>query len=370
MTPEGPAAVAPSEADDDFAGVDPTRILQTMAIVFVLVVAIYVVLPQVAGIDDSVKKIGDGSLRWFGLGMAFNLLAFGSYVALFRGVVGRDVRLAWNESYQITMAGIAASRVFSAGGAGGIALSYWALRRAGMARAVAVVKMVAFLVLLYLVYVLGLIIFGVLLRTGVLRGESPVSMTIVPAAISGGVLVALALVGLVPGDLQRRFEGLKSGGALGRLAHRLVTVPATVSRGIREAIRLLQNPRQAGLITIGAVGFWAANVAILWACFEAFGLALPIAVVVQGFFVGMVANLAPAPGGVGAVDGGMIGAFLAFGYPLETVITVVLVYRVIAFWTPVPPGVVAFFQLRQTVARWKAEGRVAPDDPLPAGAAP
>ena len=72
----------------------------------------------------------------------------------------------------------------------------------------------------------------------------------------------------------------------------------------------------------------------------------------------MVANLFPlAPGGVGAVDAGMIGAFVLFGLPEEEVFVAVLTYRVIAFWLPIPPGIVAFFQLRKTVQRWEAEGR-------------
>ena len=45
-------------------------------------------------------------------------------------------------------------------------------------------------------------------------------------------------------------------------------------------------------------------------------MSVPLAVLVQGFFVGMAANLFPfAPGGVGAVDAGMIGAFVLFGLP-------------------------------------------------------
>ena len=40
--------------------------------------------------------------------------------------------LTWREAYEINMAGLAATRLFSAGGAGGIALTYWALRKAGM----------------------------------------------------------------------------------------------------------------------------------------------------------------------------------------------------------------------------------------------
>ena len=71
----------------------------------------------------------------------------------------------------------------------------------------------------------------------------------------------------------------------------------------------------------------------------------------------MVANLFPfAPGGVGAVDAGMIGAFVLFGLPGASVFAAVLVYRVIAFWLPMPPGIVAFFQLRRTVSRWEQRG--------------
>ncbi len=60
---------------------------------------------------------------------------------------------------------------------------------------------------------------------------------------------------------------------------------------------------------------------------------------------------------MGAVDAGMLGAFVIFGVPESEVFVAVLTYRVIAFWMPLPPGVVAFFQLRKTVQRWEAEGR-------------
>jgi uncharacterized membrane protein YbhN (UPF0104 family) len=77
---------------------------------------------------------------------------------------------------------------------------------------------------------------------------------------------------------------------------------------------------------------------------------------VQGFFVGMAANLIPSPaGGVGSVDAGMIAAFVLFDIPTEVVFPSVLMYRVIAFWLPIPPGVVAYLQLRGTVAGWERE---------------
>ncbi len=118
----------------------------------------------------------------------------------------------------------------------------------------------------------------------------------------------------------------------------------------------MRHPRQGALAVGGAIGFWAANIATLWASFEAFGGDVPFAVLVQGFFVGMAANLIPSPaGGVGSVDAGMIAAFLLFGVPSEIVFPAVLIYRVMAFWLPIPPGVVAYFQLRRTVAGWDEE---------------
>ena len=127
-------------------------------------------------------------------------------------------------------------------------------------------------------------------------------------------------------------------------------------------------PTSGALAIGGAIGFWAANIAILWASFHAFDVSVPLGVVVQGFFLGMLANLIPfAPGGVGAVDAGMIGAFVLFGLPSAEVFAAVLTYRVIAFWLPIPPGIIAFFQLRKTVQRWEPEGRGAPVERIGGG---
>lgn len=359
------AAAKPTPPGDEEAPSlleNPRRVALTTLIVLLMFAAIYVLLPKLIGLEDAIEKMGEGEWQWFAVAVGFNVLAFGSYVALFRGVIGENlVHLNWRESYQITMAGLAASRVLSAGGAGGVVLSYWALRKAGMRRTEAAERMVAFLVLLYSFYVIAVIVFGVLLETGVLSGPDPVSMTIVPAAIAGGVALVFLLIMLVPGDLERRLA-LEGNNWASRTALRLSKVPATISTGTRLAFGFVRAPRKGGLAVLGAVGFWASNIGILWATFMAFGVALPIGVLVVGFFVGMAANLAPDPAGVGAVDGGLIGAFVIFGEPAATVIAAVLVYRLIAFWMPLPPGIVAFLQLRRTVARWEAEGRSVDDD--------
>lgn len=336
---------------------DPKRLIQTAIAVVLLLIAIYVLVPRLFDLQDALDKIGEGDPLWIALGVVFCVGMFAAYVALFRGVVGEKViHLKWNESYQITMAGLAATRLFSAGGAGGVLLSYWALRKAGMETRQAVCRMVAFLVVLYSVYLAALVIFGVLLRTHVLSGEAPLSGTVIPAALAALAIAIGLLITLVPDDFERRIERHTSG-RFGKVAKRLATVPATFAQAVRTAITFVRQPRSAAMAFGGAVGFWGANIAILWASFHAFDVSVPLGVVVQGFFLGMLANLFPfAPGGVGAVDAGMIGAFVIFGVPSAEVFAAVLTYRVIAFWLPIPPGIVAFFQLRKTVHRWEAEG--------------
>ncbi|MEA2331584.1 MAG: putative heme transporter [Thermoleophilaceae bacterium] len=363
------AADAESEQVGAFQALlgDRRKLLGGMTLFVVLVVAIYVVFPKLVGLDDAVKKLGDAVWYWIAIAIGFNLAAFAAYVALFRGVLAgpRDDaihrRIGLKASYEITMAGLAATRIFSAAGAGGIVLTYWALRKAGMPRRRSACRMVAFLVLTYGVYTLALILFGILLRTHVLPGDAPFGGTVVPAIVAAIAMGVFLLIALIPEDVERRMQRFAGGYRRTRYLLRLAKGPAAVSTGVRTAIAYVRHPRRGALALAGAVGFWAANIGVLWASFEAFGGDVPFAVLVQGFFVGMAANLIPSPaGGVGSVDAGMIGAFVLFGIDESTVFPAVLAYRVIAFWLPIPPGIVAFFQLRKTTAAWERERTQAP----------
>jgi uncharacterized protein (TIRG00374 family) len=334
------------------------RLIQTLVVVVALLIGIYFLFPRLVGLGNALGKLDDASPLWIAVAIGFNIVAFGTYIALFKAVVGGDaLRFSWRETYEINMAGLAATLLFSAGGAGGIVLTFWALRKAGMRRHDVARRMVAFLTLHYAFYPLALILFGILLRTGVLHGESSVELTIVPAGVAGVVLVLGLLLALIPPDLGPRIARFVHGDRGRAIAKKVGRIPATFAEGFRFAISLFAHPRQGGLAVLGAAGFWAANIGILWASFHAFGVHVPLAVVVQGFFLGMVANLIPfAPAGVGAVDAGMIGAFVLFGLPEDTVFPAILVYRLVAFWMPIPFGVVAFFQLRTRVQGWEEKG--------------
>ncbi len=349
----------PEEDEGDGLPVVSTRAaVQTVLIIAVLIVGIYFLLPTLAGFGDAIGMLEEASPAWVAVAVGFCVLSFITYIALFRAVVGGEAfPISWREAYEINMAGFAATLLFSAGGAGGVVLTYWALRQGGMERRDVGTRMVAFIVLHYLFYPLAIVVCGVLLRTGVLHGSTEVSLTIVPAAIAGLVMLTGLTIALVPGDIERRVRNLSARRPTVKLLAKLATVPATLAEGVRVALRLVAHPTRAGLAIVGAIGFWAANVGILWASFKAFGIAIPLGVVVMGFFIGMAANLIPfVPAGVGAVDAGMIGTFVLFGFPESEVFAAVLIYRLVAFWLPIPTGVVAFFQLRKTIKRWKTEG--------------
>ena len=368
-----PPEVDPPQPEEEHADLDEamprvsiSRRSLVLGLFFVVsaIAFLYFVLPQLADLKDSGQRVGDGNRWWLAAALVFTLASFGGYVMMFQGVFVRaGSRVDWRASYQITMAGLAATRLFAAGGAGGIALTAWALRRSGMPRRKVADKTLAFLILTYAVYMAALVVGGFGLHFQLLPGSDPFAMTVVPA-IFGLCVIALGLgLSRVPPDLQRRLEGFaQRGGRLARIAQRLSNAPAAFSSGMREA---LCHVRERDPALLGAVAYWAFNIAVLWACFHAFGDPPPLAVIVMGYFVGFLGNLLPLPGGIGGVDGGMIGAFAAFGVPLPLVVPAVLAYRIFTFWLPTIPGAIAYFQLRRTVARWRDELR---GHEVPAGA--
>jgi uncharacterized membrane protein YbhN (UPF0104 family) len=143
------------------------RLTRRQLLVFVLfavsvVAFLYLVLRKLAGVTEDLRRIEKGDKWWVAVGVAFEVISFGGYVILFRTVFSRGrERISWRVSYQITMAGLVATRLFAAGGAGGIALTAWALRRSGMESRLVACRMVAFLVLLYAVYAASMLIDGV-----------------------------------------------------------------------------------------------------------------------------------------------------------------------------------------------------------------
>jgi uncharacterized membrane protein YbhN (UPF0104 family) len=309
-----------------------------------LAASLVVVLPAVADLGDTWQRLIGGDTRWLLLALGFEAVSFLGHIVLFRAV-GSDERgrVGLRASAEITLAGHAASRLFASGGAGGVALTAWALRRSGMERTDVAARMTTFLVLLYAVYMAALVLGGIGLFTGLLPGSAPLALTLVPAAFGAAVIGGALLLPCMSDALER---AQRDGRRIGRIAPAAIGIGA----GVRDALRMVRR-LDPGLA--GAVLWWVGDVAVLWAAFEAFGDSPAIGVVVMAYFVGMLANALPLPGGIGGVDGGMVAALVAFGTDPGLAIVAVLAYRGIAFWLPILPGAAAWISLRRTVAGWE-----------------
>jgi len=149
----------------------------------------------------------------------------------------------------------------------------------------------------------------------------------------------------------------------GRATGRLRSVAVAIRDGVGEAGRLLRG-RDAMLVA-GAVGYWILDNLVLLATFHAFGLPPSVLVVLMAYLVGQLGGALPLPGGLGGIDGGLIGALILYGIDPAAAAAAVLAYRVILFWIPLVMGVPAFVALRRGL-----DDAARPDLCLPVPAAP
>jgi uncharacterized protein (TIRG00374 family) len=308
------------------------QLLRSMVLLLVLgaiVVALLAAVPSLAGVTRELRHAQAG---WVVLAVVAELASCAAFVHLFQGIFWRGprrlaARLAWTE--------MAAGALLPAGGAGGLGLGALILSKLGMPRrAIAIRSSVVFLVT-SAVTVGALSLFGLGLAVGVVEGPHKALLTLLPALV--GVLV-IALFLAVPGPLTRIAERHAD-------AHSLVSTALTsLAAGIRESEAVLRHPNWR---LLGAVGFWIFDVATLWLAFLALGSAPPFGAVVMGYLIGMVANMLPIPGGIGAVDFGLVGMLAVYGAPLSAAAAAVLIYRTISLWVPTLVGTVAYVLLRR-----------------------
>jgi uncharacterized membrane protein YbhN (UPF0104 family) len=309
---------------------------------------------------DALGRALDADPRWVIAGAAFELLSFTGYVALLWLVGSRATpRLGFRASAQVTLGGAAATRLLPTGGVGGAALTIWAFRRAGLGARGATRTLLAFLVVLYSVFLAAIAVSGGAIALGLVDTDGPLALSAIPA--TAAALAMLAALVLAARSGAPAPAGPASG-RLGRVRAALRDTPDALGLAVRDALALV---RSADPRLLGALAWWGFDAGVLWAMLHAFGAPPALAVVVLGYFVGQVANTIPIPG---AVSGGMVGVLLAFGVEADLALASVLAYRAIAIWLPAPIGLATLNGLRRTIAGWTAEDAPEPvPAPAPAG---
>ena len=304
--------------------------------VIVAIVALAVIL--LPGLDHVRHDLGRLSAQWLALAIGLEVLSSLSYILLFHRSFCLGV--PWRISSRIGASELGVDSLIPAGGASGLALGAWVLKRRGMQPERLPGLSVAFFLLTSLVNLAAVIVFGLGLWFGVFPGRAPIGLTLVPAAIAAiAILFFLLLPRLMrPGSERRVLHGRPR-----RLLRRLLDV---APQGVVETVALLR--RGDPLIYIGSVGYWAFDTAVLLVCFQALGHTPPVAVVGCAYLIGQLGGVLPLPLGIGGVDGGLIASFVLFGVDASVATAAVLAYRVVQIWVPAIIGGAALLRLRKT----------------------
>ena len=247
-------------------------------------------------------RLSQARPAWLTASLGLELLALGSYVALFHAVFARaPYRLAVRRSAEISLGELGAFALLPTG-LGGPVLRFWALRASGMPLRTAVVRSISHGAVFNAPYLLAALALGVGVSLQLLPGHAPTLTALAPL----GVVVVTVAVALGAAALSRaEFLG-EAGLWRARVREALSTVPD----GIRDLGPVLRRPNAL----LGALGWWVGDCAALWAAFHAVGGAPALTVVALAYMLGQLGSaLVPLPGGIGGVEPVMLGILVASG---------------------------------------------------------
>ena len=317
----------------------PRRLLKkTLQVAAVLAVA-GLVLFLAPGLGELRDRIGDASAGWIVAAVVLEALSCLSYVLMFRPIFCSH--MSRRTSAEIAWSELGMGSIIPASGIGGLALGAWILREGGMPAEKIARRSVAFFIIKSSVNFVAVVVVGLLMWLGVGPHYSP-WLTIFFASGAFAVLVALLLIPrLGPGD------GAPADAS--RLPRAWAASRKALVTGTVEAVRILKAGNLA--VILGSIGYWAFDNAVLWATFKAFGYSPPVTVILMGYLIGQLGGLLPLPGGLGGIDGGLLGTFVVYGTPVTVTAAAVLAYRVILFWLPLIVGGAAFVSLRRGLNR-------------------
>jgi uncharacterized membrane protein YbhN (UPF0104 family) len=305
------------------------RNLIGLAALIALAVGLLLAVP---GLRDVAHRVANMNFRWLALGVVLEILSCAGYILAFLQVFDRSpIRLG----ARVALTELAFNSAVSLGGVGSVAVGAWLLvERGGDPKNVAERSGVLFL-LTTAINVLTLIAAGFLLWIGVLPGNRNPWLSLFPAAFCTAAFLAVLAV-------PRYSERLAARRAPGKLRTLLEETAITIR--LTEDVLFAWDWR-----IIGAIAYLWCDIAVLMVCFAAAGPVPPLAVVVLAYQIGYLSNVIPVPGGIGVLDGSLVGMFALYGGTSASLATAAtVVYHAISLWVPALWGTVAFVILQRS----------------------
>ncbi len=317
------------------SGVDARAIAKRAAFFIVVLVGGVVAVGALPGIGDVRDRLASADPWWVAAAAGCSVVSMLGFVRTLWAAFDRIV--PWRRALVLGLAEQGANVMLPAGGAGGPALGTFVMRRVGVPADLAAERHAALFLATSAVGFEAVVLAGL---AAAISGEASLLAALLPAA-GAAALIALALVyaRLPPAPEP----------AHGRTRHRLWRLRHFLHNGVRTTVHLLRHGDR--LLAVGAVTYYAFDVASLGCMFKAFGGGgPPLAVFVLAYTLGHAGALLPTPGGVGGTEGGLIGMFVAYGAPLDLAAAAVLAYRVFQLGLPAVAGAISLLKIRQILA--------------------
>ncbi len=293
---------------------------------------------RLAGFTELGDTLSGATWGWLGLCAVGQIGVFVGYAGAFRSSVADSPSSRHDRgsgageqpgvwySLKVALAGFGLTQLVAAGGAAGMAFTFWVLRRLGFSKRNAMVELIALNTAVYFVFgILGLL-GGIV---GILDASVPLGMAL------GWVAGFLVIVALALGFTQRS-PGVGTVGTErpGRL-RRALEVGVSAAARVRRATRTADGHR----LLAWSLLYWIGDLVSLWAALQAFGMTVSPAAIVGAYTTGYLAQSVPIPLiATGGVDAATTFTLAAVGVPIEVALLGVVSHRVFAFWLPVIPG--------------------------------
>jgi uncharacterized membrane protein YbhN (UPF0104 family) len=314
------------------------RVLLGLLVALVVGAVLIVAIGHLAGFANLTETLREGDPGWLAVCAVGQVVVFAGYAGALRRAIAFEggPRIDTGLSLRVVLASFSISQLFAAGGAAGLAVTYWALRRVGMARRQAAVRMIGLATSVYLVFgVIG----WVAAVLALVVAAAPLGMTL-PWVIGIPVVLVAARWFTAPGRVER---WAAPGGGFLRQA---------LSTGVSAAwwVRRATEDREEGRPVLGwAVCYWAGDIASLWAALHAFGGNPGVISLTLVYATGYLAQSIPIPFvATGGMDAATTFALTTVGIPLQIALVAVIAHRVFAFWIPLVPGLVLAILLPRT----------------------
>src|SRR3954447_22402805 len=165
------------------------QIAQKLATVAMLVGVGVVVATQLPGLRDIGHQLAGADGGWITVALILELASTASFALAFHGVYDRRPGARTSTSMSLAVQGM--NIVLPSGGAGGLAVGAVLLDRAGVPRSFAASRTVALFLITSLVSFVAVAIAGFGVAAGVLSGEAPLTVTLLPGAAALLLIVAV-----------------------------------------------------------------------------------------------------------------------------------------------------------------------------------